>query len=655
MIVTDSFVFIHLHKTGGQSLNDAITRCVPDHKVVGYHFPRSEVPSESRGLPIVGIVRNPWDWYVSWYAFNRRPQIRNPLFNVVSIGGSAGFKATVRNLVKLGSGHVDSEKQRNELIALLPDSLDGNRGVGLTKDSIRELSSGNDGYYSWQFARMLGREPDDQTLIGRFENLQDDFLAIMQQLDVGETAALRESLQQQERKNASRHSHYSHYYDDELRDLVAEKDASLIERFEYQFEELKPSGLSYEYPTETYTSSPQNFRKLLGREQNFLQIGNNFDIGSIRERIEQIPAEQWLASERERLFAVHKDTHSLQLVHFEDHKYQKPEYRELFLELKDELDPVIEYIANYYRNNGFVVRMILAKLLAGGSIPKHTDAGFSLLNCHRVHLPIITNEDIVFGVGDEKINMRAGDLWEINNGTIHGVENRSDSDRVHLIVDWMPNHENKSQEEALTADGLDSPERAAANAETLNAMIGRGHQLQRSGDLVKAESLYRQVLNFDENHVIANNLLGLLCLQTQRLDEAVSLIKRALSISPSDAQSHANIGIAYQNLGQLEDAARHFRESAKLDPKNPAPCNNLGGIYVMLGHFKEASICFKQALAVQPGLADVHFNLGNALIQLQEYDEAIHNLRHCLALRPDFKEAKIRLDEAQQLASGPNR
>ncbi len=646
MIITDRFVFIHMHKTGGQSLIDAITRCVPNHKVIGYHLPRTEVPPQSCDLPFVGLVRNPWDWYVSWYAFNMKPQIRNPLFNVVSNGLSASFKETVTNLINLGAKH--SEQQRDELKSLLPDTLDGNRGVGLTKASVEELSASGGGYYSWLFGRMLGREPDDHTLIGRFENLQEDFLTIMQQLNVSETTALREALQQRGRKNASRHSHYSHYYDDDLRDLVSRQDGSLIERFDYHFENVKPSGRSYAFPEDTYTNAQHGFRKLLGREDNFLQLHSDFDVTAIRERVEQIPAEQWLKSERERLFAVHKDTQSLQLVHFEDYRYQRPEYQSLYSDLENELLPVVDYIAHYYQNNGFVVRMILAKLLAGGKIPNHTDAGFSLLNCHRIHVPIITNDDVVFSVGGEEINMRTGELWEINNGTVHGVENRSGADRIHLIVDWMPNHENKSEEEVLTANQLEGVESIAANEEMLNTMVERAYRLFRSGDAVKAESLYRQVLNFDENHVVATNLLGLLCIQTQRPGEAVSLIEKALAVSPKDAQAHANLGIAYRNLNQLEAAARHFRESLRLEPNKAGPCNNLGGIYMALGHVREASLCFKQALAIQPGLADVHFNLGNALIQLQEYDEAIRNLQHCLRLRPDFAEAQAKLSQAQQ-------
>jgi len=35
--------------------------------------------------------------------------------------------------------------------------------------------------------------------------------------------------------------------------------------------------------------------------------------------------------------------------------------------------------------------------------------------------------------------MKAGEIWEINNATVHGVENNSEDSRIHLIIDWVPN------------------------------------------------------------------------------------------------------------------------------------------------------------------------------------------------------------------------
>lgn len=648
MIITDSFVFIHMHKTGGQTLNDIIQRCIPHHQVIGYHYPRCEIPAEFAKLPVVGLVRNPWDWYVSWYAFNRMPKIRNQLFNVVSDSGQGNFKSTITNLINLGSDSSASELYRKDLIRMLPDSLEGNRAAGLTKASIRDFSSNETGYYSWLTDRMLGNAHDDQTFIGHFENLNDDFLEIMQRISVKETETLRADLDKRERKNVSRHSHYSHYYDDELRDLVATKEQALIENFEYEFESIKPPGVAYDFSAELHAGGNKGFRKLLGRESNFLKLHCDFNVAALRNKIEQIPADKWLESERERLFAVHKDTQSLLLVLFEDFKHKKPDYLEPYFELQNELKPVIDYIAGYYQNNGFIVRVLLAKLLAGGKIPHHTDAGFSLLNCHRVHIPIITNDEVDFVVGGEEINMQAGEFWEINNGVDHAVENRSDQDRIHIIVDWMPNYAGKSEEEVLTSGQPAGTDTGMPPPEAMNAMIAQAYQVHQSGQATRAESLYRQVLHIDANHVVANNLLGLLCLQAKRFDEAVYFIERALAKKPDDAQAHSNLGIALKDLGRPQEAARHFHESLQLESNNPRVYNNLGSIYMLLRRVDDAIKCFEQALAIQPASAEVHHNLGSALMVLQRYPEAVASLQQCLALKPDFAEGRIKLQQARQ-------
>jgi tetratricopeptide (TPR) repeat protein len=649
MIVTERFVFVHMHKTGGQTINRVISNCIDDHRVIGYHYPIAELPGDAGGLPVVGIVRNPWDWYASWYAFNKRPNIRNQLFEVVSDGGSADFRTTVTNLAQLGSDTPESADHREKLSQLLPDTLAGNRAAGLTRSCMQELAEADCGYLSWLVSRMLGDPDSDRLVAGRFENLQEEFLRIMSELGVAEVDAMRTEFENRARANVSRHSHYSHYYDDALRDLVAARDKSLVEQYGYEFQSLKPAGAYYDFPADAYTDGEQGFHKLLGREDNFLRLNDAFNTTGIRDKVEQISAERWTESDRRKIFNVHRNTQSLSLVHFEDFKYEKPEYRDLFSEFEEEIRPVVDYIASYYRNNGFIVRAMLARLEAGGEIPRHTDAGYSLINCHRVHLPIITNEEVDFFVGGETVQMREGELWEINNATEHAVSNNATEDRVHLIVDWMPNLLNQTENEVLTADQLDEEVGEAANEEMLGSIIGQANQLHRAGELPKAEALYRQVLHFDEDHVIANNLLGLMYIQTRRFDEAVRHIERALKIAPDDAQAQANLGVALKEVGRPEDAAKHLEESLRLDPNKPRILNNLGSIYFLLGRHDEAIKRLEESVAAQPGSVEAHFNLGSALLQLQRYDEAAANLEQCVALRPDFAEARNRLDRALQL------
>ena len=442
MIVTNRFVFIHMHKTGGQSINQSLLNCVAGATEIGYHTPHSLLPQEFAQLPLVALVRNPWDWYVSWYAFNRESEygMNNPLFRIMSDGGGSDFKTTISNLVRLAEDNEQSQFYRWALISLLPETLEDNFGVGLCKDDIRDLALSPFGYFSWLFNRMIGNAKNKTVHIGRFENLQEDFIRLMHQLCVDESTQLQAELAQTE-INSSSHSHYSRYYDEELRDLVADKESKLIGQFGYEFHPQDDGQELIALP-DSYSDDP-NFKKLLGRARNYLLLKEGLNTANIVENIQQLPEQAWYGSNRENEYEAHQHTHSLLLIHDSDFRHVNPTYQPLYDHFQAALKPIIECIAAYYQGDGYVVRALLTRLPGGGGggaqINVHSDNYFSLLNCHRIHIPIVTNPGVIFCVGGERKNLKSGEMWEINNATTHWVRNDGDRDRVHLIIDWVPN------------------------------------------------------------------------------------------------------------------------------------------------------------------------------------------------------------------------
>jgi Flp pilus assembly protein TadD len=297
------------------------------------------------------------------------------------------------------------------------------------------------------------------------------------------------------------------------------------------------------------------------------------------------------------------------------------------------------------------VRLIFAKLAAGGAIPEHTDAGYSLLNCHRVHIPIVTNDQVVFSVGGERMVMHAGEFWEINNGGPHAVVNQGEDDQIHLIVDWMPNPEGRSVEAVLVpAQNVEGE--PASHADSLNLIVVAAYQTQQAGNIHKARSLYKLVLDRDPGHIEANNLLGLLSLRTGNPNDAINYITRALAENPDDAQARANLGLALKDVGRFDDAAEQNRSATLLQPENPRTHNNLGNVLCELRRFADAVESYRRAVQLDPEFAEAHRNLGAALLHTNRIEEGVASLRRALAIRPDFHQARHELEQAMHSVRG---
>lgn len=89
--------------------------------------------------------------------------------------------------------------------------------------------------------------------------------------------------------------------------------------------------------------------------------------------------------------------------------------------------------------NGFqcpIFRVRLSNLAAGQSINPHRDRGDTwAIGKIRLHIPVITNDEVWFFVDDQRVIMKEGELWYADVSPLHSVYNRSDVDRVHLMLD----------------------------------------------------------------------------------------------------------------------------------------------------------------------------------------------------------------------------
>ncbi len=166
-----------------------------------------------------------------------------------------------------------------------------------------------------------------------------------------------------------------------------------------------------------------------------------------------------------------------------------------------------------------------------------------------------------------------------------------------------------------------------------------GYHAQQTGDLTKAERLYSQVLDQEPGNVHALNLLGVLCVNALRSDEAVGYISSALAIDPNNAQSHANIALAYKDKGDARRAVRHFQESIRLDPNNPIVHNNLGNVLRVIEKPKAAIKSYENALRLNRDFAECWSNLAAAFNESRQPERALKAVGRALELDPKLAQA----------------
>lgn len=80
-------------------------------------------------------------------------------------------------------------------------------------------------------------------------------------------------------------------------------------------------------------------------------------------------------------------------------------------------------------------RSRLMRLAPGCEVSKHVDVHHHWFNRVRIHIPVVTNPDVIFYCGGEQRHMAAGECWIFDTWRLHRVVNGGELLRTHLVID----------------------------------------------------------------------------------------------------------------------------------------------------------------------------------------------------------------------------
>ena len=274
MYVSEKFVYAELHKTAGTHIGKWLN-VLASGEQIGKH---NRIPKALRERLFIGSIRNPWDWYVSLWAYGcdgkgsvkhqccdginfryYRQQLTNEMGRSY-LSPRILFRQILADAIKpvdaWGQSYSDSTSQENfkawlKLMFNAERKFDMREGFGFSP-----LANGM-GLLTYRFLKLF--TDLDQRLYSasylsdfstpvevwhkhkiadvfiRMENLEDDLIAAMAMADVkisDETkAALLDS--RNKKTNISSRLPASHYYDQECVDIVLNRDRLIVDLFGY--------------------------------------------------------------------------------------------------------------------------------------------------------------------------------------------------------------------------------------------------------------------------------------------------------------------------------------------------------------------------------------------------------------------------------------
>jgi len=212
MLLSKYFVFVHFPRIGGTFIRKTLEKYMPEDSAMVVqpgHDTVNDIPDEYRDVPRFGFIRNPWDWYVSVYS---------------------GWRGVKKNRPNAFEGH--------RLDKITEGDPDISFNVFLTRLLGDDLPERN---MLWVYQNIYALEADkldvapSNIAILRYEHLREELLDYLAATGMPISIEMEQAIKKDPPINNFDRKPYIEYYDDELVDLVFNRDREIIELYGYSF------------------------------------------------------------------------------------------------------------------------------------------------------------------------------------------------------------------------------------------------------------------------------------------------------------------------------------------------------------------------------------------------------------------------------------
>ncbi|TXR54202.1 tetratricopeptide repeat-containing sulfotransferase family protein [Reinekea thalattae] len=229
----------------------------------------------------------------------------------------------------------------------------------------------------------------------------------------------------------------------------------------------------------------------------------------------------------------------------------------------------------------------------------------------------------------------------------------------------------------------------AAAQQTINLALQKAENLEKSGEVGLAKTLYEHLVKTLPHVHQAWYRLGVIAENNNQLKEAAKLIsnaslakpdnflyhrelnriylvigdiekaiisgEQATATNPKDSSSFYYYGAALQSNNDTKSAITAFTKAIKLNPQLAQGFYNLGVCYGSINDFKNAEKNYLKSLSINPNSTTVVYNLAGTYLENGNTDAAIQRFNDILNIQPDHMESHFNLSRLKKYSGNSDK
>jgi len=178
---------------------------------------------------------------------------------------------------------------------------------------------------------------------------------------------------------------------------------------------------------------------------------------------------------------------------------------------------------------------------------------------------------------------------------------------------------------------------------------------QNSGDLKKADKIYKKLLRQNPNNFEILFNYAVLHLNSKNYIESEDLFKKALLLNSNNHQIYNGYGVLLKELNKDEEAAINFYKSIEIKEDYLNAYLNLFQIYKKYNNQKEMLEIIDKIISIKPNFPIMYHEKALILKDLKKFDEAIHAIETVFKYEEDSIENYFRLYDMYEKKKNSNK